>query len=89
MKKMDELMTTLKLDELLNKRDNEKKKNTLLWVLAIPLGLLGGFVFHWSAPVVFFCLRCDNIVKSILGFIRLCSGRWVRVVTRPDAVQEA
>ena len=35
MKKMDELMTTLKLDELLNKRDNEKKKNTLLWVLAI------------------------------------------------------
>ena len=61
----------------------------LLWVLAIPLGLLGGFVFHWSAPVVFFCLRCDNIVKSILGFIRLCSGRWVRVVTRADAVQEA
>ena len=61
----------------------------LLWVLAIPLGLLGGFVFHWSAPVVFFCLRCDNIVKSILGFIRLCSGRWVRVVTRADAVQES
>ena len=61
----------------------------LLWVLAIPLGLLGGFVFHWSAPVVFFCLRCDNIVKSVLGFIRLCSGRWVRVVTRPDAAPEA
>ena len=61
----------------------------LLWALAIPLGLLGGFVFHWSAPVVFFCLRCDNIVKSVLGFIRLCSGRWVRVVTRPDAAPEA
>ena len=61
----------------------------LLWVLAIPLGLLGGFVFHWSAPVVFFCLRCDNIVKSVLGFIRLCSGRWVRVVTRPDTAAEA
>ena len=34
MKKMDELMTTLQLDELLHKREHDKKKNTLLWVLA-------------------------------------------------------
>ena len=66
-------------------RTNLLLDSGLLWALAIPLGLLGGFVLHWSAPVVFFCLRCDNIVKSVLGFIRLCSGRWVRVVTRPDA----
>ena len=70
-------------------RTNLMLDSGLLWVLAIPLGLLGGFVFHWSAPVVFFCLRCDNIVKSVLGFIRLCSGRWVRVGTRPDATAEA
>ena len=50
--------------------------------LAIPLGLLTGFVLHWSAPAVFFCLRCDNIVKSIAGLIRLRSGKWIRVVTR-------
>lgn len=56
----------------------------LQWCLAIPLGVLGGFVFHLSAPVVFFLLRCDNIVKSIVGLIRLKSGRWIRVVTRDD-----
>ena len=31
----------------------------------------------------------DESEGGILGFIRLCSGRWVRVVTRADAVQEA
>ena len=55
-----------------------------LWGLAIPLGVLGAFVFHFSAPVVFFLLRCDNIVKSIVGLIRLKSGRWIRVVTRDN-----
>lgn len=57
----------------------------LQWCLAIPLGLLTGFVLHWSAPVVFFFLRCDNIVKSIAGLIRLRSGKWIRVVTREAA----
>ena len=51
----------------------------------LTLGLLTGFVLHWSAPVVFFFLRCDNIVKSIAGLIRLRSGKWIRVVTREAA----
>lgn len=35
MKKMEELMTTLKLEDILAKRDCEKKKKTVLWVLAV------------------------------------------------------
>lgn len=53
-----------------------------MWVLAIPLGLLGAFVFHWSAPVVFFCMRSDSLIKSIAGLVRLRSKKWIRVVTR-------
>lgn len=56
----------------------------LMWALAIPLGLLGGFVFHWPATLVFFCMRCDNIIKSIIGLFRLTSGKWIRVVTREE-----
>ena len=66
-------------------RPNLLLDSGLMWALAIPLGLLGGFVFHWSAPLVFFCMRCDNIVKSIVGLFRLRSGKWIRVVTRPDS----
>ena len=54
----------------------------LLWALAIPLGLVSAFVLHWSAPVVFVLLRSDNIVKTVLGLLRVKSGRWVRVLTR-------
>ena len=66
-------------------RTNLLLDSGLQWCLAIPLGLLTGFVLHWSAPAVFFCLRCDNIVKSIAGLIRLRSGKWIRVVTRESA----
>lgn len=65
-------------------RTNLLLDSGLMWALAIPLGLLGGFVFHWPAALVFFCMRCDNIVKSVLGLLRLRSGKWIRVVTRGE-----
>ena len=54
----------------------------LLWVQAVPLGLVAAFVLHWSAPVVFFLMRSDNIVKAIVCLPRILSGRWIRNVTR-------
>lgn len=53
----------------------------LLWCFAIPLGIVSAFVLHLPAPVVFFLMRSDNILKSIAGVIRLRSGKWIRVVT--------
>lgn len=35
MSKVEELIAETKLNELLRKKDDEKQKNTLLWVLAI------------------------------------------------------
>lgn len=54
----------------------------LLWLEAVPLGLLGAFVFHWSAPVVFFAMRSDNILKTVIALPRVFSGKWIRNVTR-------
>ena len=59
MKKMDELMTTLKLDELLNKRENDKKKNTLLWVLAI-IGAVVAIAGIAYAVYRFVCPACPG-----------------------------
>ncbi len=35
MNKLEDMITASKLNELLHKKDDEKAKNTLLWVLAI------------------------------------------------------
>ena len=54
----------------------------LLWLQAVPLGLLGAFVFHWSAPLVFFAMRSDNIIKVLIALPRILSGKWIRNITR-------
>ncbi|HIV87045.1 MAG TPA: MATE family efflux transporter [Candidatus Pygmaiobacter gallistercoris] len=56
----------------------------LLWVIAIPLGLVGAFVLELPAALVFVLLRSDNIVKTFLGLARVKSGRWVRSLTREE-----
>ena len=33
---------------------------------------------------VFVLLRSDNIVKTVLGLLRVKSGRWVRILTREN-----
>ena len=35
MKKLEDMIAASKLNELLHKKDDEKAKNTLLWVLAV------------------------------------------------------
>ena len=34
--------------------------NLFLWVLAIPLGYLAGFVFHWPAFWIYVCLKSTS-----------------------------
>ncbi|MEG0616966.1 MAG: MATE family efflux transporter [Oscillospiraceae bacterium] len=52
-----------------------------LWLIGLPMGLLAGFVFKLSPPLVYLCLRMDSPIKSILTLIRIRSGKWVRNVT--------
>ena len=51
-----------------------------LWLVSIPLGCLAAFVFRWSAPLVFLCLRIDTIIKAIWCLFRLRSRKWIRAI---------
>lgn len=55
--------------------------NIFLWVLAIPLGILAGFVFKWSAFAIYICLKSDQIVKTVWAFLRLRSGKWIKKIS--------
>lgn len=52
------------------------------WCFAIPLSLLGCFLFHWPVMVVYVVMCLDEIVK--VPFIRLRYNRnlWVKNLTR-------
>lgn len=55
---------------------------TCLWFVAIPLGFVAAFV--WELPIfwVFLIIRSDEILKSILGVIRVIHGKWIHNITR-------
>ena len=53
-----------------------------MWLVAIPLGAIAAFVLKWPVAVVFFIVKSDEIIKSLISVIRVLSGKWVRNVTR-------
>ncbi|MHC1748704.1 MAG: MATE family efflux transporter [Cellulosilyticaceae bacterium] len=53
-----------------------------MWSVAIPLGLMAAFVWKLPLIVVFFIIRSDEILKSIVAIIRILSGKWVKDVTK-------
>ena len=56
-----------------------------MWVVAIPLGFIAAFVLKWPVAAVFFIVKSDEIIKSIISVIRVLSGKWVRNLTRDFA----
>lgn len=60
--------------------------NLFMWLFTIPASFLSAFVFHFP-PIVTFCfLKADQILKCIPNSIVCNRYRWVRVLTRNDAV---
>ena len=55
--------------------------NVFLWVLSLPLGILAGFVFHWSAFWIYVCLNSADIVKTIWCVFRLKGGKWIKKIS--------
>ena len=55
---------------------------TTMWGGSILLGALCAFVFHWSVPVVYVVLMCDEIIKVPLTTWRYKTKIWLRNVTR-------
>ena len=53
-----------------------------MWGIAIPLALLGAFVFHWPVLLVYACTCLDEVGKIPWVMIRFRKYKWVRNLTR-------
>ena len=60
-----------------------------LWVISLPLAALAGLVFQAGILWVYVSMMSENVVKSLVGFLRYRTGRWVRDVTLPDLRERA
>lgn len=55
--------------------------NIFLWAMALPLGMLAGFVFHLPAFWIYFFLKSDQIAKTIWCVWRLRSRKWIKKIS--------
>jgi putative MATE family efflux protein len=53
-----------------------------MWGIAIPLALLGAFVFHWPVLAVYSCTCLDEVGKIPWVMIRFRKYKWVKDLTR-------
>lgn len=53
-----------------------------LWLVSIPLGFIAAFWLKWPILAVFICLRAEEVIKSVLSFIRVWRGKWINDLTK-------
>ncbi len=55
--------------------------NIFLWAMALPLGILAGFIFKLPAFWIYFFLKSDQIAKTIWCVWRLRSRKWIKKIS--------
>ncbi len=58
-----------------------------MWGIAIPLALLGAFVFHWPVLLVYACTCLDEVGKIPWVMCRFRKYKWVRNLTKDNDQQ--
>ena len=53
-----------------------------MWMIAVPLALLGAFVFHWPVLLVYSCTCLDEVGKIPWVMVRFRKYKWVQNLTR-------
>lgn len=51
-----------------------------VWLIGIPLGLLGAFIFKFPIEYVYILVSIEEIIKGTYGIIRYRSKRWINVL---------
>lgn len=59
-----------------------------VYLIALPLGAIAGFVLHFPPWAVYLILRCDTFIKTVFGLIRVARGKWQRDVTEGEGAEE-
>ena len=58
-----------------------------MWGIAIPLALLGAFVFRWPVLLVYACTCLDEVGKIPWVMIRFRKYKWVQNLTRDETAE--
>ena len=53
-----------------------------VWLIVIPSACIAAFLFHAPTVVVFACLKCDQILKCIVAYIKVNRFDWIKKLTR-------
>jgi len=53
-----------------------------MWLYAVPVGFLSAFAFDLPVIWIYVCISSENVLKSLIGLIRVLSGKWLHDVTR-------
>lgn len=51
-----------------------------LWVVSVPLGAMAGLVWKWPPFWVFFFLKIDSLIKTVICLVRMRSGKWIKKI---------
>jgi len=54
--------------------------NIFLWIFALPLGIVTGFILHLPPFFIYLSLKSDQILKTIWCVFRLKSGKWIKKI---------
>ncbi|WP_411347988.1 MATE family efflux transporter [Paenibacillus sp. WLX2291] len=49
-----------------------------MWLLILPLSLLGAFVWNWSPVWIFLILKSDQMLKCIVAAVKVNRYRWIK-----------
>ncbi len=53
----------------------------IIWMVGVPLAVLGAFVFHFPIYLVYLLVMMDELTKFIVGTWRYTSRRWIHNLT--------
>lgn len=53
----------------------------VMWGISIPLAAIVAFLFNVPPVFIYIALQSESIIKAIIGFFRVLSGKWLRNVT--------
>ena len=57
------------------------------WLIVLPIAYVTAYVLHVPLEYMFLMLRIDQLFKWIIAFFRLRGNKWIRNVTRTDALE--
>jgi len=55
----------------------------IIWVLGVPLAILGGFYLHLPVYYVYLMVMSEELTKCLLGLRRYFSRKWIHDLTQP------